>query len=788
MVRAVLAFAQSWARERWVNGQPFQRVLILVAMTPLVVILAVMGWVMSQSIIAQKTQEEGQRIAAEAKVFAEMIDMTIGRQMIDLQSRASLLPKLKLDQSPAQLTLWLNGIQEAVPEYTWIGFVGMDGRVKASTGSILAGQSVAHRDWFQKGAFKPSTLDVHEAKLLESHLPARHTHDPWRFIDLTSPVKNAEGKTIGVLGAHLSWDWLVNQYRRYSASLFGSGAAEVMVIGRDGKPRLVAPGLENRGLGGKTSFQHAELGQSGFIQETWDDGRDYLVGYTKNPGYGEHHQLGWTTLVRLPMSHVQQQTQPLIVALWILIAAAILIFYAGTRLFIRLTLEPVNRLMSEIQRVGRHGGSLLTTGVMPREFQSLAVVTNQMIQTLDAQREMEHAKTRFLADMSHEIRTPLHGVLGIAELMKSRMTKPDDRRDLAQLIGCAREVQGLVDDILDLSATQENRLRLESKPFLILEVVDFNRRIFEPMAAAKGIRFEHESTVEPTLVVMGDPLRFGQVLRNLLSNAIKFTERGGVTIRIAPGQEEDPKKVSIRLCVQDTGIGLSQTQQEIIFGRFEQASPAIAREFGGTGLGLAVTRAITEAMHGRISVNSIAGQGTQMVVDLSFDRAERDSWVSQLCMDQATDPNAPEEISEKNIQPVGLRILVVDDIPMNREVLARWLSLHQHQVTEAATGEAALNRIHHETFDLVFMDIDLPDMSGHQVISAIRAQPGDGRKAFIVTLSGHGFQADIAASLAAGADEHLTKPVNFDRLTALVAQAVPRASARRDTRNTEVSE
>ncbi len=788
MVRAVIAFAQSWAREHWVNGQPFQRVLILVAMAPLVVILVIMGWVMSESIIQQKTQEEGQRLKAEAKVFAEMIDMTVGRQLIDLQSRAALLPKLRLDQSPAQLTLWLNAIQEAVPEYTWIGFVGMDGRVKASTGSILVGQSVAQRDWFQKGTLKPSTLDVHEAKLLESHLPARHTHDPWRFIDLTSPVTNAQGKAIGVLGAHLSWDWLVNQYRRYSTSLFGSSAAEVMVIGRDGKPRLVAPGLESRSLGGQTSFQYAEMGQSGFLRETWEDGRDYLVGYTKNPGYGEYHQLGWTTLVRVPMSHVQQQAQPLMVALWMLIAAAVFIFYAGTRLFIRLTLEPVNRLMSEIQRVGRHGGSLLTMGAMPREFQGLAVVTNQMIQTLDAQREMEHAKTRFLADMSHEIRTPLHGVLGIGELMKSRMTKPDDRRDLDQLIGCAREVQGLVDDILDLSATQENRLRLESKPFLISEVVEFNRRIFEPIAAAKGVRFEHESSLEPSLVVMGDALRFGQILRNLLSNAIKFTERGSVTISLTPGPQDDPKKISIRLSVQDTGIGLTQTQQEIIFGRFEQASPAIAREFGGTGLGLAVTRAITEAMQGRISVNSVAGQGTLMVVDLVFDQAQRDGWVSQLCADYADGKSIKAGDMERPHPSAGLRVLVVDDIPMNREVLARWLALHQHQVSEAATGEAALHRIRHDRFDLIFMDIDLPDMSGHQVISAIRAQPGDGGKAFIVTLSGHGFQADIAASLAAGADEHLTKPVNFDRLTSLVAQALPRVSARRESRNTEVSE
>ena len=222
------------------RGRPIQQTLLAFAVIPIITVLSVVGILTSQSVDNNIHAEEGNKLAAEARYFSEIVDLTIGKKLVDIKSRAALLAELDLQNNPDRLAIWINAIQRTIPEYTWVGFASPEGSIIAASQKILLNQSVREREWFQKGLRQPTSIDVHEARLLEPYLPKRQSETPWRFIDVTAPVVHQDGRLIGVLGAHLSWDWLVAQHRRFSESLQRQRSAEIIVAGPDGTPRLLA--------------------------------------------------------------------------------------------------------------------------------------------------------------------------------------------------------------------------------------------------------------------------------------------------------------------------------------------------------------------------------------------------------------------------------------------------------------------------------------------------------------------------------------------------------------------
>ncbi|MFZ9346428.1 MAG: PDC sensor domain-containing protein, partial [Burkholderiaceae bacterium] len=209
----------SFGRHR-IGGQqaarPLRQRVLLAVVGSTIVLLGVLGITITQINLARLEREEGNTLLANARYFAELLDMTIGRQLMDLESRATLLPILALHQEPAKLATWLTTIQAKIPEYTWIGFANAKGQIVASGNQILRDHDVTRREWFQAGQQQARTLDLHDAQLLSAHMPVRIDGQPWRFIDLVAPVRHRNGTLLGVLGAHLSWDWLIAQHQRFS--------------------------------------------------------------------------------------------------------------------------------------------------------------------------------------------------------------------------------------------------------------------------------------------------------------------------------------------------------------------------------------------------------------------------------------------------------------------------------------------------------------------------------------------------------------------------------------------
>lgn len=766
------------------SGLRLRTTVLVSSAIALAVTLFVLGMAMSRFTLQAIEKEEGNKLAAEAKYFAELLDLTIGQQLMDLRARAAVLPQLGLHRNPAKLSPWLSAIQKDFSDATWIGFADASGAVVASTGNALLGKSVADREWFIRGARQPVTVDLHPGLLLGPSLPAR-ADGPWRFIDLASPVRDAQGGLLGVLGTHLSWDWLISHHQRFSDSLSRNRHADIVVVGVDGLTRLTSPTSRVHTLGELESFQRAASGESGWIRERWPEGQTFVVGYTRNPGYGESHQLGWVTLIRLPEEHIGELASPALWAVWIAIVVANLVLLMAVLFLLKLAIKPIEMFASQAQQVTQHGGKMAVTSRMPKELQLLAQVSNEMIDALQKRKASEQAKMRFFADASHEMRNPLQGAMGYARLLQSRARTDEDRRDIELLIECIVAANDVSNDTLDISANEAGQFKLRPAPCRLQQVITSSISLLDSRAQAKGLSISQRIQIDPELMVMADRKRLRQVMLNLLANAIKFTETGGIDVHAhtlpataAKTQTDQDavhaaSMVRLEIDVIDTGIGMNSDQQAHVFGRWQQALHDASAHHVGHGLGLGITLAIVQAMHGTLDVESSPGKGTAIRIGLLLPVVALSAVSAQEAKPTALQQDVRADASA-SLKPT-LRVLVVDDMGANREVLRRWLQIHGHEVTEAPTGTVALARSQDSVFDVILMDIDLPDMNGREAAMAIRRSGSASRDALIFALSGHGFAADVQASMQAGMDQHLVKPVDFSELLSLMREAYLRA-------------
>jgi len=686
--------------------------MLLIAIPPFLLILGMLGMTIIATTAESIEREEGEKLLAEAKFFAELTDMTIGRQLVDLQSRAALIPVLELIETPDRLIQWINAIQQAIPEYAWIGFADQDGNIRAATGKILVGENVSTREWFVRAKTQPVTIDVHEAKLLEKYLPPREG-EPWRFVDIAVPVLDRKGNTMGVLGAHLSWDWLVNQHQRFSDSLTRRQHAEVIVADSDGSIRLVGANFGKGSVDQLTSFKQALDSRSGWLKETWPDGKSYVVGYTLNPGFNQYHQLGWVTLIRLPEENIFGMASPAIQGIWMLFAAAVLLFTLAVWALSHLSTRPISDLLKQIALTSRLGGTLNLDKPMPSEFRILGQATNQLISQVEQRTREDLAKTRFMADLSHELRNALNVVIGYAQLLLPRLREPQDQRDAHALL-------------------LRGQLRVDQRAFKIDEVIDSCAALAQILADNKQVSLMIENKLNPGLRLLGDSTRIGQVINNLLQNAIKFTPKGTVRLLVQAKNISDTQ-VSLEIIVSDTGIGLSESQQKAIFERF--------------------TASLVQKMQGSIQLESKPLSGSIFTVALPLSIAPNDM--------PPEDPSS----SATHAEPAKrLAVLVVDDLDTNRDILVRWLEALGHAVQESATAQNAVVKASSRPFHLILMDLDLPDMSGWDAARAIRSGQGPSSKAAIFAVSGHAYAHDAKTSESVGINLHISKPIEFEKL------------------------
>jgi signal transduction histidine kinase/DNA-binding NarL/FixJ family response regulator len=370
------------------------------------------------------------------------------------------------------------------------------------------------------------------------------------------------------------------------------------------------------------------------------------------------------------------------------------------------------------------------------------------------------AKSTFLATMSHEIRTPLNGVLGMMEVLERQGLDGAQRRSVATMRDSAHALMRIIDDVLDFSKIEAGRLELEETAFSLSELVGSVAGTFRPQAADKAVAMEVEIAAGSADALVGDPTRVRQILLNLVSNALKFTPRGSVRIGAATAPLGGGR-TSLALAVADTGIGLTPRQCAGLFQPFAQADSSTTRRFGGTGLGLSIVRRLAQLMQGDVRVESVPGAGSTFTVTLVLRAAPADSPLEALA---ATGGAA----GRRGAAGAGQRVLVVDDHPVNREVLVRQLGLLGIAADTAEDGVQALAAWERGGYAAVLADIHMPEMDGYELARRIRAAEDQNRRARtpVIAVTANALKGEAQRCLAAGMDAYITKPIAMDRLRA----------------------
>jgi PAS domain S-box-containing protein len=379
------------------------------------------------------------------------------------------------------------------------------------------------------------------------------------------------------------------------------------------------------------------------------------------------------------------------------------------------------------------------------------------------------AKSDFLAMMSHEIRTPLHGILGLTQLALEGDLDANLRNYLTHIQLSGEILLATINDILDFSKIEASRLDLEAIQFSLNDILQTISSSMVHRAKEKGLVLAFSISPEVPRVLIGDPLRLGQVLLNLVSNAVKFTERGKVDVEIALISKE-AHQVELRFSVCDTGIGMTETQIEQMFRPFSQADNSISRRYGGTGLGLAISKSLIEMMGGTIEVESKIGQGSRFSFTLVFLRSID---VEDGSFAQAPDEKmAQKRLSEQAIAGAdllklhGKRILLVEDNVINQMVALEMLQRLGLLVSVAVDGEQAIAMIHKNPYDAVLMDIEMPGMDGYQATLKIRSnQHFSADKLPIIAMTAHALTGEREKALKGGMNDYVSKPVDAILLT-----------------------
>jgi signal transduction histidine kinase/HPt (histidine-containing phosphotransfer) domain-containing protein len=432
----------------------------------------------------------------------------------------------------------------------------------------------------------------------------------------------------------------------------------------------------------------------------------------------------------------------------------------------------------------------ITTPLLERSIR-YAIENRKIMDSRDSALESVRLKSEFLANMSHEIRTPMNGVIGMTELLLQTDLSSRQRKYSETIQTSAEALLTIIDDILDFSKIEAGMLTFETIDFDLRSTVE---RVLELMAErvrAKELDMALLFDADVPLKLCGDPTRLHQILTNLVGNAVKFTERGKVVIKVSK-QSEGEERVTIRFEVNDTGIGISENDQKLLFAPFVQADGSVTRRYGGTGLGLAIAKQLVEMMGGTIGVTSEPGTGSTFSFTASFIKQpsqEPTAQPTKVNLEEAeiTGDRRSVVISAKTLKGSGAKrliaqhslnemnaslncsVLLVEDNEVNQTVASDQLARLGYRVDLASNGQEALDALALRSYDVVLMDCGMPLMDGYTATAEIRKREGESEHTPIIAMTAHAMNGDREKCLAAGMDDYVTKPVKMKTLEGIFA-------------------
>lgn len=384
-------------------------------------------------------------------------------------------------------------------------------------------------------------------------------------------------------------------------------------------------------------------------------------------------------------------------------------------------------------------------------------VEHELTEAKEKAEESKRIKEEFLANMSHEIRTPLNGIKGFTDLLMKSKQSPEHKKYLEAIRFSTGNLLAIINDILDFSKIEAGKMEIEKTLFYLRDLMEsiFNSFVFQ--AQEKGLKLTKKIEDKIPESLLGDPVRINQVVTNLMSNALKFTEKGSIELTIEEVSRVE-NSVNLLFKIKDSGIGISPDKTDHIFDSFSQASSSTTRKYGGTGLGLAIVKNIVKLFDGEIKVESTEGVGSTFIFNLNLGVAE-----NQNIVQERKSPDMETDLS-------GTRILVAEDYPMNQLLINETLSSWNFEIEIVENGKLALEKIAENDYDLVLMDVNMPEMGGLEAATLIRKQLDPPKNNIpIIAMTAGALKGDKEKCINAGMNDYISKPFDQDELYLKIA-------------------